>query len=261
MVIIYRENVGYFNTYVYFYSMPDVCMLSFACFLTSHDTEFSFMKLLPALRKTVIQDNFYRYYQKPVQTFLAVVALVATAVYLPILVMPMLIVALASFVANVFFNMGKTSPEQIAFQSSYVSKMTQEMADLRRNSSTLTSEIYHLKQAVAQQDTTTSRSDFTVRTLRKNNSELTVQVAARVAELEAMLVSPTTLSSGTERLKQQVDEQNVDVRVASPAANSMFSDRASKTPSPVGGITTTVVAEEEIVASSGRMSPGGTTRL
>jgi hypothetical protein len=67
------------------------------------------MKLSSALYKTIAKDNINRYLRNPIKTFFAAVALMATAVYFPILVMPMLYIALASFVANVFFNMGNNA--------------------------------------------------------------------------------------------------------------------------------------------------------
>ena len=64
------------------------------------------MNLPSALYKTVIDDNYKTYRANPGRTLLAAVAIAATGFYLPVLVMPMLYTALASFVARVFYNMG-----------------------------------------------------------------------------------------------------------------------------------------------------------
>jgi hypothetical protein len=68
------------------------------------------MNVFSAAYKTIINDNYKTYRAKPGRTLLAAAAIAATGFYLPVLVMPMLYAALASFVANVFYNMGKDTP-------------------------------------------------------------------------------------------------------------------------------------------------------
>ena len=209
------------------------------------------MNVFSATYKTIVNDNYKTYRANPGRTLLAAAAIAATGFYLPVLVMPMLYTALASFVANVFYNMGKDSLPSKASRSALGGPpltATDVYGEDEMRVIALTVENQSLRKPLVELLNTTTAVDAATQPLIEEAEKLRMQIEEQYLEIERLTLEIERLT----RLVPTAVGGHVDTKAGTnlPSGGGMFGQ-----PAPPLTIVTNNHAVDGTVNTSGRSTP------